>query len=320
MRRLFVAASLTILVAAMCVGAGFVQPPQAHACTCTTSKTTGSGNYYTAKPSGNDVGSTDGSGGSDTSNSDISSGIDTGTTGTGTTGTGSISGPDTTGSTGGPDDTVDYGGFAGYGGGGGGTPLHVTSAPRLPASAGVWSSGGWALGGMLHGGESQWPASGPWAEDPLCLTAQCSTMTVDVQTNKGTLCSVPGGCEKPTEPVCSVDCGSTTEQVCSVGCDPPPPPVCTVGCDFQSDPAPAVAVSSPVPVPAEVPVELPQVVPERPVVDFAPPTRDFAVVLMSSVGSGFSAVIIILILLTIGVWYFGHRVAVQLTTVEGRNA
>jgi hypothetical protein len=44
------------------------------------------------------------------------------------------------------------------------------------------------------------------------------------------------------------------------------------------------------------------------------------VVLMSNVGTGFSAVIIILILLTIGIWFFGHRVAVQLTTVEKRNA
>jgi len=71
---------------------------------------------------------------------------------------------------------------------------------------------------------------------------------------------------------------------------------------------------------AEVPVEIPQVVPERPVGDLAPLTRDFAVVLVSNVGTGFSAVIIILILLTIGIWYFGHRVAVQLATVGKRNA
>jgi hypothetical protein len=71
---------------------------------------------------------------------------------------------------------------------------------------------------------------------------------------------------------------------------------------------------------AEVPVEIPQVVPERPVVDSRPLTREFSVVLVSNVGTGFSAVIIILILLTIGIWYFGHRVAVQLTTVGKRNA
>ena len=84
-------------------------------------------------------------------------------------------------------------------------------------------------------------------------------------------------------------------------------------------PAQASAVGPNVTVPTAGPAEVPRQ-PVGPVGDFAPPTRDFAVVLMSSVGSGFSAVIIILILLTIGVWYFGHRVAVQLTTVEGRNA
>ena len=67
--------------------------------------------------------------------------------------------------------------------------------------------------------------------------------------------------------------------------------------------------------PAEVPRQ-----PVGPIGDSGPLTRDFAVALMSNVGTGLSAVISILILLTIGIWYFGHRVAVQLTTVEKRNA
>lgn len=47
--------------------------------------------------------------------------------------------------------------------------------------------------------------------------------------------------------------------------------------------------------------------------------RSLPVVLTSTVGAGFSAVIIILVLLIIGLWYFGNRVVAQLTSREPRN-
>jgi hypothetical protein len=48
--------------------------------------------------------------------------------------------------------------------------------------------------------------------------------------------------------------------------------------------------------------------------------RNLPVVLMSTVGNGFSAVIIILVLLTIGLWYFGNRVIAQLTVRRAPDA
>lgn len=302
--RVVLVASVAVLVSA---GGAWIAPPPAHACTCKTSTvTTGSGGYNTAKSSNKKPTTTGGSGGSGSS-----SGTSSPVTG-GSSSTSGTSTPVTGGSSSSSGTSTPVSGGSGSTSGGG-TTLHVTSASRLPASTGVWSSGGLALGGILGGANSHLPASGRWAEDTPCLTmpatvspVQCSSVTAT--TNTGCLSPVPGVCSPAPKFVCSVNCDNSSApvQICSVGCSP------------SSDPPPAVAVSSP--VTAGVPVETPKVVPERPVVDSGPISRVFAVVLMSSVGTGFSAVIIILILLTIGIWYFGHRVAVQLAIVEKRNA
>lgn len=289
---------VSVIAVLISAGGAWVAPPPAHACTCTTSGTTGIGGHDTQKSG--DPGksptstATGGSGGSDSSSG---------------TGIGSIGGPSTTGTTDGPDDTVDYGGFAG-GTGGSGTPLHVTSAARLPESTGVWSSGGWALGGMLRGPEL--PSWGPWIEAPPCSGSNPPCMSLTVQTNGGS--TKTDGTSGHDDPIPDPASTASTASTASSGGDG----------DGDGDGG-GTAVTIPTAVgpdvtdPAAGPVEVPRP-PVEPLADLAPSTRDVAVVLMSGVGTGFSAVIIILILLTIGIWYFGHRVAVQLATVEKRNA
>lgn len=43
------------------------------------------------------------------------------------------------------------------------------------------------------------------------------------------------------------------------------------------------------------------------------------VILTSTVGTGFSALVIIVILLVIGLWYYSHRVMAELATIRGRR-
>jgi hypothetical protein len=129
-----------------------------------------------------------------------------------------------------------------------------------------------------------------------------------VHGNSGISASYGSGtssCDTVSDPISSGTSGSTSTGTTSGGGGPAVAITTAVGPD--------------VPVQAAGPVEVPRP-PVEPIGDLAPLTRDYAVVLMSNVGTGFSAVIIILILLTIGIWYFGHRVAVQLTTQEKRNA
>ena len=303
-RRVVAASQTALLVAAMCVGTGWVQPQQAHACSCGPS-TNGSGGTNGVNSSVNDPKKPPVSPPGDTPSGGTPSGSPTGGTSTGGTSTGG----------GIPDDTVDYGGYAGGSGSGGGVPgLHVTSAPRLPASAGAWSSGGWSLGGMLGGPEL--PSWGPLLEAPPCPGSNPPCMAYSAQqtiggTGKGT---GDGTTPPDDDPDDNPDDNGST----AVG---------TSGTSGTSGGGggggTAVAIATPVvpdvTVPAAGPVELPRP-PVEPINDLAPLNRHVAVVLMSNVGTGFSAVIIILILLTIGIWYFGHRVAVQLATVEKRNA
>jgi hypothetical protein len=303
-RRVLAASQTALLVTAMCVGSGWVQPQQAHACTCGPS-TNGSGGTNGVNSSANDPKNPPMSPPGDTPTAGTPSSGPTGGTSTGGTPSGGL-----------PDDTVDYGGYAGGGGGGGVPGLHVTSAPRLPASAGVWSSGGWALGGMLRGTEV--PSRGPWLEAPPCPGSNPPCMVYSAQqtisTRKGTTTPDNKPDDNPD------DNGSTAVSTSGTGGTGG-----TGGTNYGgSGGGGGTAVTIPtvgpdVTVPAAGPVEVPRP-PVEPIDVSAPSTRHLAVVLMSNVGTGFSAVIIILILLTIGIWYFGHRVAVQLAREEKRNA
>jgi hypothetical protein len=93
---------------------------------------------------------------------------------------------------------------------------------------------------------------------------------------------------------------------------PPPSPISPPVWKPPPQPEPVVAAPPP-----QAPIPEPVKIPPPPV---EPQVRSLPVVLMATVGKGFSAVIIILVLLIIGLWYFTNRVITQLTTREPRNA
>lgn len=103
-----------------------------------------------------------------------------------------------------------------------------------------------------------------------------------------------------------------------------PPPASNNPAPQQSPPAepPAVPQQPQAPVTERTPLQAVDPTPvQNPLhVDTVPLGRTQDVMLTNSVDAGTSAEIIILVLLTIGIWYYSHRVIVQLTARKPQRA